>query len=273
MIVTTGAFIASSLGLIPSFETNEREREEKDAKEAVAAGSPVTISAGGSYYGPGWWASAENHGARYNNTAFDWESFDPNRLTWAWLEKNWTPLNSTGVGINVLSEHEKTTLVQGVQISKLKCSEPLSGTILQNPGIGDGGEGVVPVDMALNVEAARPVTRELDKNGQPGEPLKTQIALDQGDQREFVVQFFTRTKSCTFQAHLVVSSEGKKYLVRIPATWKSGGKPDSYTFRATAPSPGHAYKTAYVPTGNLMEQVAPESIEWTRQNTPVHSGS
>ncbi|MFE0190963.1 hypothetical protein [Streptomyces sp. NPDC058989] len=262
--------VVTTMGLIPAFKGDQRDEDDQAKKDSFEAGEPLKLSAGESYYGPGWWAAKEDDRGKYDRAFFDAESFAPDRPSWGWLEKYWTPLNSTGVAVNALSKHEHTTLVQGVHLSDIKCSPPLPGTLLQPPGIGSGGEGAVPVDMALNVEALRPVARNLTQDGRPGEPLRKGTALEQGDQREFVVRFFVEKKSCTFKAQLIVSSEGKKYLVRLPATWKRGGLPGSYTFRVTAPTPQKAYGTRYFTSGHTLMQTPPESITWDNIGRPTY---
>ncbi|GGZ77365.1 hypothetical protein [Streptomyces bluensis] len=264
------AFGASVFGLIPSFETNNREKDEDRKEEAIENGPPVTISAGGSYYGPGMWVSEEDRTGQYHGVPFDQETLETDRPSWGWLEKHWTPLHLTGVSINVLSEHKKTTLVQGVEISNLACAKPFDGTLLQPPGIGDGGEEAIPVDMALNVDAARPVTRELNESGEPGRPFTKQIALEQGDQRGFVIKFFSRTKSCTFNAHLIVSSNGKTYRLKLPATWKLGEKPDSYTFRVSAAPSNHTYKSTYYAGDSTVLEVPQDRFQWVTPNQPSY---
>ncbi|MET8974944.1 hypothetical protein ABZX85_04935 [Streptomyces sp. NPDC004539] len=264
------ALVVSLVALIPVLQENDRNRKEADEKNAVAAGEPVKVSAGVSYDGPGWWVGETDHERRYDRTPFDVNSFDPAKPSEGWLNAHWTPLNSTGVAVNVLAEHEKTTLVQGVGISDLHCAAPLTGTLLQPPGTGDGGAEAVPKDMALNIEATRPVTRDLGRDELPGAPMRGQIALDQGDQREFVIRFFVKTRSCAFRAHLVISSGGKTYHVKIPAVWDSGGKAISDTFQVTAAAPRHAYGTHYISEGVTLRDTGAENIVWDEWNRPTY---
>jgi hypothetical protein len=98
--------------------------------------------------------------------------------------------------------------------------------------------------ISLNHQLSWPVTL--------GGPYTRQIALDKGDARESRIVFTTQTRSCSFQADLLVYSKGKQYRLRLPSSWGADGKPASYTF--TVAPPHKPYKSHYVVgTGNMLE--------------------
>lgn len=274
LVTAIVAGVITYLGIIPAFETNEREKGNEKEQSEFEAGSPVKISAGESYYGPAWYAAADG-ADDYHGELFDMESVDSDRPSWSWLRKHWIPLNSTGVAVNVLSKHKHTVLIQGVEISKLKCTESENGAIFEVPPIGDGGTLERPAEYALNVEAVRPVTRKLTDNGIPGPPARVNVTLEQGDQREVLIEFFASEKSCTFQAALIISSEGKKYKERLPAYWGEKGG-ELYTFRVTAPSRGFNYDTRYVTIADAtttppISRVSADQITWDKYNHPTYA--
>ncbi|MFF4647356.1 hypothetical protein [Streptomyces sp. NPDC001389] len=261
--------------LVPAEETNQREKTDHKEEQEFEAGSPVKLTPGESYYGPSWYVSAENARNR-EGEVFDMVSTDPDKPSFPWLRKHWTPLNSTGVAVNVLSKHKHTVLIQGVAISRLKCAEPAAGALFKVPPIGDGGTLEKPAEYAMNIEAARPVTRQLGDDGLPGPPTNVNVTLDQGDQREIRIEFFSGAKSCTFQAELIISSEGGKYKERLPAYWGETGE-DLYTFRVTAPSRSFSYERRYA-TGNdytapPIVGVPADQIEWDKHGRPSYPGT
>jgi hypothetical protein len=104
-----------------------------------------------------------------------------------------------------------------------------------------------------------------------GGPYTRQIALDKGDPRESRIIFTTQTRSCSFQADLLVYSKGKQYRLRLPSSWGADGKPASYTF--TVAPPHKPYKSHYVVgTGNMLVAVPDTDIKWTGQ-TPKCTGN
>lgn len=273
LFLTIAGGIVTYLGIIPGQETNQREKEADKEEKAFEAGSPVKISAGESYYGPSWYAKADD-AEGYDGDLFNQGSTDPNQPSWSWLRKHWTPLNSTGIAVNVLSKHKHTVLVQGVEISHLKCTEPETGAIFAVPPIGDGGSLERPAEYALNVEATRPVSRKLTDDGLPGPPARVNVTLEQGDQREIQIEFFSSKKSCTFQAALIISSEGKKYREKLPAYWGEKGN-ELYTFRVTAPGRDFSYRTRYVTVGesSIITRVPSDQIRWDKYDRPEYVGA
>ncbi|MFI2380438.1 hypothetical protein ACH5AO_36180 [Streptomyces sp. NPDC018964] len=252
------------------------DKAEDGADEAFEAGDPLKISAGESYWGPSWYAK-EDGSDKYAGQLFDMPSTDDSQPSFAWLQKHWTPLNSTGVAVNVLSKHKHTVLVQGVEITHRKCTEPEpGGALFATPPIGDGGSLEMPAVFAFNVDAPRPIARKMNTEGLPGEPSRVNVTLEKGDQREILLHFFSGTKSCTFQASLIVSSEGKRYKQRIPAHWGEKGD-DAYTFRVTAPNRNHAYETRYVtaPGTDLTKfrivTVPASGLTWNKNNQPTYT--
>ncbi|OAH14278.1 hypothetical protein STSP_23390 [Streptomyces jeddahensis] len=197
------------------------------------------------------------------------QSQNADQPSWGWLWTHWTALNSTGTAVNVLGKHKHTVLVQGVEISHLKCSEPATRSVIRTPPIGDGGSLEMPARWAFNVEAAHPVPHALTDDNLVGDPKPMDLALEQGDQREVEIRFFSTKKSCTFEAHLVISSNGKKYRERLPAPWGSN------TFRVTAPAAGYSYATTYVATtdiNSLIARVPSQDITWDKYNRPEYVG-
>ncbi|MER6975685.1 hypothetical protein [Streptomyces carpinensis] len=265
--------VTAAVGIPAGCDAYRGWKDDAEQKQ-FEAGAPIQISAGESYYGPGWWATDEDLGDQNEGKPFDMSSTATNTPSWGWLWSHWTPLNATGTAVNVLSKHKHTVLVQGVDITHLKCTEATTRTLFRNPTIGDGGTLEQPAKYALNIEAARPVPRQLTTDNRPGDPKSMNITLDQGDQREVVIQFFAAARSCTFQAALIVSSEGKRYKQQLPATW-DGEKPESYTFHVTAPPADFKYKTLYVATSGLnpvIERVTPSDITWDKFNRPAYVG-
>ncbi|MDQ0991118.1 hypothetical protein [Streptomyces sp. V3I7] len=263
--------------MIPDFQGEARERrsdaedrKEKKEEDALEAGLPLKLSPGTTYYGPTWYVSDTSYG----NDQLNGQPFNDDGgaavPSWAWLTKNWTPLSSTGVAVSVESQYKTTVLVQALKLHDVDCQRPLpKGTLLQPPGIGDGGEGASSVEMGMNVDSNRPVTRKV--NGLSlGAPYTAQVALDKGDAREFRIIFTTRTRACTFKANLLVNSKGKQYRIPLPAEWDHNGKAVGYTFNVAPPS--KAYRSRYV-VGNDGELIAvPESdITWVGQR-PTYTG-
>lgn len=249
----------------------DRDLEEQAEEDALEAGLPLMLTPGVSYYGPGWYVNTTSYGIdQLNGHPFKEDGGDA-VPSWAWLEKNWTPLSATGLAVSVESQHKTTVLVQALKLRDVDCSLPVpDGTLLRPPEIGDGGEGAPPVDMGMRVDSARPVTRTVEGLTLGG-PYTRQIALDKGDAREFRILFTTQTRACSFQADLLVYSKGKQYPLRLPSSWGAGGKPASYTF--TVAPPHKPYKSHYVVgTANMLVAVPDTDIKWTGQ-TPAYTGN
>ncbi|MEW2810908.1 hypothetical protein AB0929_28015 [Streptomyces massasporeus] len=274
-LVGGGAAVAA-LGPAINSDKRDQRQEDRDLKEqaeedALEAGLPLKLTPGVSYYGPSWYVNTTSYGIdQLNGHPFKEDGGDA-VPSWAWLEKNWTPLSATGLAVSVESQHKTTVLVQALKLRDVDCSLPVpDGTLLMPPEVGDGGEGAPPVDMGMRVDSARPVTRAVEGLTLGG-PYTRQIALDKGDAREFRIIFTTQTRACSFQADLLVYSKGKQYPLRLPSSWGAGGKPASYTFRVAPPH--KPYKSHYVVgTANMLVAVPDTDIKWTGQ-TPAYTGN
>ncbi|MFI7393871.1 hypothetical protein [Streptomyces tendae] len=273
------AAVLAALALYPQFQTNSRDQAEVDEKESVEAGSPVKLSPGESFNYSGWWVTDSDLGDKHFGDVFDTTVYDYNKPSFAWLFKHWTPLNWKNASFNTLSVHEKTTVVQGVEISNLNCKKPISRTILASPEIGSGGDLTPPAEYAVDVEAPKPALRKL-VNDRPGE-LAENLTLEQGDQRTIQISFFSTKRACTFEASLKVSSNGKTHKVKLPSLWDSNDKAETYTFRVSPP-PGNLtydsyYKAAYVPETALHPKITSfpsRHVVWHKGNPeyvgPMH---
>ncbi|WND23604.1 hypothetical protein [Streptomyces violaceus] len=269
--------LAAAAVVIPAINSDKRDQrqEDRDLKEqseedALEAGLPLKLAPGVSYYGPGWYVNTTSYGIdQLNGQPFKDDGGDA-VPSWAWLQKNWTPLSATGMAVNVESQHKTTVLVQALKLRDVDCSLPVpEGTLLRPPEIGDGGAAAPSVDMGMRVDAARPVTRTAEGHTL-GDPYTRQIALDKGDAREFRIIFTTQQKACSFQADLLVYSKGKQYRLKLPSSW-SDGKAASYTF--TVAPPHKPYKSHYVVgTANMLVAVPDTDIKWTGQ-TPKYTGN
>ncbi|MFF9569967.1 hypothetical protein [Streptomyces sp. NPDC014685] len=249
----------------------DRELEDKAEEDALEAGLPLKLAPGTSYYGPSWYVSNASYGTdQLNGNPFK-EDGGEAVPSWAWLEKNWTPLSATGLSVSVESQHKTTVLVQALKLRDVDCSAPVpDGTLLRPPGIGDGGEVTPTVDMGMRVDSSRPVTRVV-KGLTLGAPYTSQVALDKGDAREFRIIFTAQEKACSFQADLLVYSKGKQYRLRLPSSWGKGGKPASYTF--TVAPPHKPYKSHYVVNAaNMLVAVPDTHIKWNGQG-PTYTGN
>ncbi|MBH5336222.1 hypothetical protein IHE55_16110 [Streptomyces pactum] len=229
-VITVIGAILAGLAYYDSHRTTEIAVGDKAEEDKQEAGLPLLLSPGASWYGPTWYASAEVH------EDIDVERFPLNGgELWDWFRSNTTDLGTTGTAVTVESRHKTTVLVQGAQVTDLKCEEPLRGTAVAPPAIGDGGEEAVPVFMGFDLDAPRPVAQGFDASGKLSGPFKEQIALDKGDARELSVTFMSARKSCTFRAGLTVSSQGRKWSIPLPAGWEDG-KPAGYVFKVTGPA-------------------------------------
>ncbi|UUN29804.1 hypothetical protein [Streptomyces sp. FIT100] len=255
MIAVIGAVLAG-LAYYDSHRTTDIALEDKNEEDKLEAGIPLLASPGASWFGANWRASEKVYstigGKRFPGNGPE---------IWEWLDANVVDMGRTGTSITVESRHKTTVLIHGAEVTDVKCRKPLTGTVVSPPAIGDGGEEVLPVMMGFSLDAPRPVARSFDDSGSLGDPFKGQIALDKGDAREFVFTFESARKSCTFRAGLIVSSQGKKRSIPIPATWKDGNKPDSYVFEVTAPA--GRYSKAYVTDGS-------SDTEWQFQEVDPH---
>ncbi len=272
------ASILAGAALYPQFRSDAREQGEVDDKERTEAGSPLKLTPYDSFNLSGRWVTDGGLGDDHEGEVFDDQVYDFEKPSFAWLYKNWTPLNYTSVAVNALSVHEKTSLIQGVEISKLKCSVPKSRTLLTVPGVGSGGELTRPAEYAVEVEESKPVLREL-ANGLPGRPAKFNVTLEQGDQRPIMITFFSSKRSCEFEASLKVSSNGKTHRVRLPSLWGYDNKPAGYTFRISAPPEDYNYRTYYVvekeaPIGERphIVRVPRDHIVWQENGQPEYVG-
>lgn len=248
----------------------DRELGEKAEEDALEGGLPLKLAPGVNYYGPGWYVSNTSYGTdQLNGQPFKDDGGEA-VPSWAWLEKNWTPLSATGLAVSVESQHKTTVLVQALKLHDVNCSGPVpNGTLLRPPTIGDGGEVSPTVDMGMNIDSPRPVTRTV-KGLTLGDPYTDQVALDKGDAREFRIIFTTQKKACSFQADLLVYSKGKQYRLRLPASWKAG-KPSGYTF--TVAPPRKPYKSHYVVgTTDMLVAVPDTDIKWDGQE-PTYTGN
>ncbi|MFJ4569065.1 hypothetical protein ACIP4U_36515 [Streptomyces caelestis] len=264
-LIAAVACVATAVQAGPAILDYLRERNKDKQEEKVEKGPPVTISSGESYYGPGWFATDSDQGAKHEGAPFDQGATSTDTPSFGWLWTHWSALNSTGSSVNVVGKHKNTVLIQGVEISNLKCSEPARSSVIRNPPIGDGGSFEEPAHWAFNVEAARPVPRALTENDLVGDPKPMDLALDQGDQREVVIRFFASKKACSFEAHLIISSNGKKHKERLPAPWGSN------VFRVTAPPPDLSYTNTFV-AGDSVMRVPADHITWDDHNRPEYIG-
>lgn len=274
-LMATGAAIAVVAPAINSDNHDQRaeDRELKEASEedALEAGLPLKLAPGISYYGPDWYVSKTSYGTDQLNGQPFKEDGGEAVPSWAWLQKNWTPLSATGLAVNVESQHKTTVLVQALKLRHVNCEGPVpSGTLLRPPGIGDGGEVSPTVDMGMRVDAFRPVTRTVE-GATLGAPYTRQVALDKGDAREFRIIFTAQQKACSFQADLLVYSKGKQYRLRLPASWGKDGKPAGYTF--TVAPPHKPYQSHYVVgTATMLVAVPDTDIKWDGRG-PTYTGS
>ncbi|MFJ2008096.1 hypothetical protein [Streptomyces chartreusis] len=277
LVVGLVSAVAAAAVVFPAINSDERDQrqEDRDLKEqaeedALEAGLPLKLAPGVSYYGPGWYVNATSYGIDQLNGQPFREDGGEAVPSWAWLQKNWTPLSETGLAVSVESQHKTTVLVQALKLRDVDCSLPVpDGTLLEPPGIGDSGEAAPSVGMGMNVDSPRPVTRTV-KGLTLGAPYTDQIALDRGDAREFRIVFATQKRACSFQADLLVYSKGKQYRVRLPASWEDG-KPASYTF--TVAPPHKPYKSHYVVgAANMLVAVPDTDIKWNGQ-TPKYTGN
>lgn len=251
------AAVLAAVALYPQFKTNSRDQAEVDAKESVEAGSPVKLSAGETFNYSGWWVTDGDLGDNHVGDVFDVTVYDFDKPSFAWLFRHWTPLNWNSASFNILSLHEKTTLVQGIEISNLNCREPISRTILASPPIGSGGDLTPPAEYGVDVEAPKPALRKL-VNDRPG-GLAENLTLEQGDQRTIQISFFSTKQACTFEAALKVSSNGKTHKIKLPSLWGYEENAESYTFHTSPPPEDFTYdsyyKAAYVPDTALRPTI------------------
>ncbi|MFF3631620.1 hypothetical protein [Streptomyces sp. NPDC002164] len=261
--------VVASLALIPAWTAENREQKNQAEEDTDDNGLPLQVSPGLSYYGAPWRASQTSYELQINGQIFQ-DNAGPAVPGWQWLEQNWTPVSSTGTAVNVLSKHKTTVLVQGVELRDVACSEPPSGgSLFRVPELGDGGEGAAPVSMGIMVDAARPITR-VSEGLKLGKPYTDQVALEKGDAREFVVEFHTTAKACTFKADLLVYSKGKKYRLQLPSEWQND-KPSGYTFKVAPPT--KKYKSHYiVGERDMIIYVPQEDIKWD-SNQPKYTGN
>ncbi|MGY3199701.1 hypothetical protein [Streptomyces sp. TE5632] len=258
------------MALYPQFQTNSRDQDEADDKKSVEAGSPVKLSPGESFNYSGWWVTDKDLGNERTGDVFDTTVYDFEKPSYAWLFKHWTPLNWASASVNTLSVHEKTTLVQGIEISNLKCEKPISRTILASPGVGSGGDLTPPAEYAVDIEAPKPALRKL-VNNRPGD-LAENLTLEQGDQRTIQISFFSAKRTCTFQAALKISSNGKTHKVKLPSLWGYEEEPTSYTFHVSPPPEDHTYesyyKAAYIPETALhphITSIPTRHVAWNEE--------
>lgn len=242
-------------------DARAEEQEQED-------GPPVTISMHPSSIDAVWFASDEAFGT-LDGRQFDAFTYDESVPGWTWLRKHWTPLGSVSTAVNVEALHNTTSLVQGVRLRDVVCGPAVTGSLLKPPPIGNAGIEAPPVVMAMNVDAERPVTRELTDDGKPGDPFTGDVAMEKGDARTFVVNFSAQKKSCTFRADLLVYSNGKAHRVHLPSSSANEGKSMTYDFKVTAPSA--VYGGRYVTDVDGMVAVPAEDIDWSGRD-PEYTG-
>lgn len=262
--------IVACLALIPAWKAENREQKNQAEEDSDDKGLPLQVSQGTSYYGAPWRSSPTDYALQLNGRNFE-DDAGPAVPSWQWLEKNWTPVSATGVAVNVLSKHKTTVLVQGVELRDVACKNPaLGGTLFKAPGIGDAGEGASPVAMGIMVDAPRAVTREVGDGGKLGKPYTDQVALEKGDAREFVIDFHTQAKECTFKADLLVYSKGAKHRLQLPSEWDND-KPVDYTFKVAPIT--KQYAAHYIVNDQRMMINVPENdIKW-RAEGPEYVGN
>ncbi|WP_454859988.1 hypothetical protein [Promicromonospora soli] len=246
--------------------TFQQEQAQRARESELAAGEPVTLAPGSSYYGPEAYALLDPL-PDLDGVAFDDGAagiWDPSVPGWAWLQEgpeNWVGVGQGGVSVVVEGKHPATVLVQGVELRDRKCEAPISGTRFLPPTIGSGGEGAPPVFLGLDVESSRPVPRTYEdarvvekgmNRGVLGEPWTEYVALEQGDARTFDIRFEAWTMHCLFEVDLVVYSQGETYEIPIPSEWRDGVASD-YTFEVTAPA--DSYRVAYRTAGSFGSSV------------------
>lgn len=220
-----------------------KDRQEDEEKEK---GLPLLVSPGGAWYGAPWYANGSADRSA-DGTAFPVNGGE----IFEWFETRTAAVGMTGTAVTVESRHRTTVLVQGAELRELSCQAPLAGTAFRAPGIGDGGDEAPPTEIGFDLDAQKPIARNVESapagDGSPpqrlGGPFTRNVALDKGDARQFVVTFESRTRSCTFRADLLVSSQGRIVRIPLPATWKAGAA-DGYVFKVTAPA--ERYQQAYV---------------------------
>lgn len=214
------ALAVSALALVSIYPLYVEFWQGQDARsdeEKQEDGPPVEISMHPSSIDAVWFASDEALGA-LDGKRFDPATHDESVPGWTWLSKHWIPLGSVSTAVNVEALHNTTSLVQGVRLRDVACGPAVTGSLLKPPAIGNAGIEAPPVVMAMNVDAERPVTRELTDDGEPGDPFTGDVAMEKGDARTIVVNFSAEKKSCTFRADLLVYSNGKPRLVPLPSS-------------------------------------------------------
>ncbi|MFI6730624.1 hypothetical protein NRF20_06105 [Streptomyces sp. R-74717] len=223
-----------------------RDQAEKDEEDAKEAGPPIQSAAGGS---PAFYSTryafpertlelGEGEQAVYGTAAYT-----------NWFTKN----RAVQVGVEVVRVtlsplHKGTVVIQNMRLTNLKC-EPTkyAGTAVVPPPIGDGGDEVVPVDIAFDltepvprprINAGRVISESADSDEVwqiKGNAFSKGIYLDGGEQadaRSFDLYFFAGKKDCKFGVEVNVTSGSKDGWYPITLgdgpTYEVAGQADQY---------------------------------------------
>lgn len=236
---------ASEKGSTPDQNAEKRDQAEKDEEDAKEAGPPIQSAAG---Y-PNFYSSryafpertldlGEGEGALYGTEAYT-----------NWFTKNRAVEVGVGaVRVTLSPLHKGTVVIQNMRLANLKCQPTkYAGTAVVPPPIGDGGDEVVPVDVAFDL--TEPVPRPRIKAGRvisdptvsdevwqiKGNAFSKEFYLDGGDQadaRSFDLFFFTGTKDCKFGVEVNVTSGSKNgwYPLKLgdDSTYEVAGQAERY---------------------------------------------
>ncbi|MET8404043.1 hypothetical protein [Streptomyces sp900116325] len=236
---------ASKDGSTPDQKAEARDQAEKDEEDAKEAGPPIQNAVGS----PGFYSTryafpertlelGEGEGALYGTAAYT-----------NWFTKNRAVEVGVGaVRVTLSPLHKGTVVIQNMRLTNLKC-EPTkyAGTAVVPPSIGDGGDEVVPVDIAFDltepvprprINAGRVISESADSDEVwqiKGNAFSKGIYLDGGEQadaRSFDLYFFAGKKDCNFGVEVNVTSGRKDgwYPITLgnDSTYEVAGQAERY---------------------------------------------
>ncbi|WP_406432828.1 hypothetical protein [Streptomyces sp. NBC_01589] len=236
---------ASEKGSTPDQKAEARDQSEKDEEDAKEAGPPIQSAAG---Y-PNFYSSryafpertlelGEGEGALYGTAAYtNW--FTKNRAV---------EVGAGAVRVTLSPLHKGTVVIQNMRLTNLKCQPTkYAGTAVVPPAIGDGGDEVVPVNIAFDltepvprprINAGRVISESADSDEVwqiKGNAFSKEFYLDGGDQadaRSFDLFFFTGKKDCNFGVEVNVTSGSKNGWFPITlgddSTYEVAGQAERY---------------------------------------------
>ncbi|MET9387643.1 hypothetical protein ABZY09_43205 [Streptomyces sp. NPDC002928] len=228
-VIAWKALAPSEKSADAAVSAEEREKKKEQDEKEIADGPPVKFTPG---Y-PEWYAYnyafPEPIGKLGEAANYDME--DPRWSGW-FRDHEGREIGLTSRRITINALHEGTTIIQGMRVADLQCTDTaMNGTLVIPKPIGDGGDDVQRTVIGFDLSEPSPRPRVVEGYPEKGQETNVKfggaaftetVTLDKGDARTFEIYFVSPTRDCTFGLEVNVTSADRDEW--IPVDFGDGKK-------------------------------------------------